>query len=302
MEILAIIFFCILAIVACVRLFLIIKELKRISNELRNMNENGSESRLNVNGYDKHIDELSAQINKRLDLNAKVQKESRLMEYNLRGEMQNISHDLRTPLTSILGFLQLLKKGELDKNAQTEYLNVIEYRAKSLQALIDSLFEYSTISSVTFSLTLEQVDLNKLLTETLTNYYDSFLERNITPELTIPDDHIIISGAASAVRRVIENLIANALKYSTGRVVVSLEKDDRFAVLKMENPVDSVTDQEVSHIFERFYTADQSRTRGNSGLGLAIVKELMDKMGGHINVELNDGNMRFSCRWNLSLK
>ena len=289
----------IIIIVLCLFHFFLKKELKRIILDLKNMNESNSEIRLKVNASDRDIDELSAQINKRLELNAKEKRDARVMEKNLRDTLQSISHDLRTPLTSILGFLQLLKRGELSESEQKENIDIIERRAKSLHSLINNLFELSTISSTDYELTLKPLNLNNLLLETLTSYYDSFSQYSITPQLNIKDENIIIQGDVQGVTRIIENLTSNCIKYSKGDITVSLEKQENTALLTFCNLTDKISENNIEHLFDRFFTVDKTRSKGNTGLGLAITKELMNKMNGTIYAQMKGNVFCISCKWKI---
>ena len=294
-------FLLIIVIVICLCHFFLKKELKRIILELRNMNENNSEKRLKVNASDRDIDELSAQINKRLELNAKEKRDARVLEKNLRDTLQSISHDLRTPLTSILGFLQLLKRGELSETEQKENIDIIERRAKSLHSLINNLFELSTISSTDYVITLKPLNLNNLLIEALTSYYDDFSKSNITLELNIMNENMTILGNVQAINRVIENLTSNCIKYSKGDISVTLEKQGNTAILIFSNLTNDISSNDIDHLFDRFFTADKTRTKGNTGLGLAITKELMNKMNGTIYAQMKGNIFSISCIWKLSI-
>jgi signal transduction histidine kinase len=136
--------------------------------------------------------------------------------------------------------------------------------------------------------------LNHVLLEILVGFYEEFHKKGLEPAIKIPDDDIIIVTDSSAVRRVIENLVVNAIKHSNGQVSIKLEKVDSSVKLTISNSVNHLSEQNVHHMFDRFYKADQTRTGKGTGLGLPIAKSLMEKMNGTLTAELKENKLYMS--------
>ena len=235
-----------------------------------------------VSLMDRNLDGLAAAINRSLNLQKKLRIEVRRNELQLKDSIANLSHDLRTPLTSILGYLQLARNTGCPAARREEYLQTAESKAHELKSMIDNLYELSTLEVTETPLKNEPLDLNLLLTDVLAGQYRIFQGLGINLKVSLPDYPVRIVGDRVACTRVIQNLLNNTARYAKGRAEVSLEKDDSHALLSIANPAPNLKEEDVEHLFERFYTADRSRSQGGSGLGLSIVKTLLAKMGGKI--------------------
>lgn len=279
----------------CIRLLFLHREISRIARDLSEMDDLDSNRRLRIKIGNRYISELTEEINHRMDRYREDKLETYRTEIELREAITSISHDLRTPLTSILGYLQLIKKSIPDTEENMEYLKIAEYRAKSLQELINDLFELSAVSAHDYKLSLEPIKLNDILLETLFSFYDSFTLKGIVPDIDTPDDAVIVLGNTQAVRRVIENLIANALQYSSGGMAINMERQEDIAAITIKNAVENLTQDNVNRIFNRFYSTKNNS--GYTGLGLAIAKTLMHKMGGEITAKVYDNYLYINCEW-----
>ncbi len=286
------------ALAACARLFFLRRELARITRDLSEADDGASNRRLRLKTGDGRIGELAALINSLMDRHRDDRLRALRMELELREAITGVSHDLRTPLTSILGYLQLLKKCGAGSGEGMEYLRIAELRAKSLQKLINGLFELSAVSSQDYELSLGPIGLDDILLETLTSFYDSFSEKGITPEIEMPEEKVTVTGNAQAVRRVIENLVSNALRHSGGDIGVKLELREDAAVISIRNRAGNLTPDDAGLIFNRFYSSDKSGGE-HTGLGLPIAKTLMHKMGGEIAAEISGGYLYIRCEWRV---
>lgn len=276
------------------------KQIKNITEQLRSYNMGKTNKKIDITILDKGIENIASEINNLIDLHAQSNSEKKSAERELRQAVANMSHDLRTPLTSILGYIQLIESHEVTKEEKKEYLAVAKDRTKRLQILLNDFFELSIIESVDHSLKFENVKMNSIVEETVMNLYDQFNERQIVPNIQIPQEKISIIADESAVKRVVENLTINAIKYSSANVAITLEKNNSNISLIIGNDVKSLTEKDVELFFDRFYTADQTRSGKGTGLGLSIAKALMDKMNGKLSAELKDGWLYMKCDWKLS--
>lgn len=290
----------ILAFIFLSHLLFIKKELKNILNQLKNYNIRKTEKKIDITLLDKDIEKMTIEINNLIDLHALSNIEKKSAERELKQAIANISHDLRTPLTSILGYIQLIEKPEVTDEERKEYLAIAKDRAKRLQILLNDFFELSVIESVDHSLKLEKLGLNSIVEEIAINLYDQFNEQQIVPSIKIPQEQMNIIGDESAIKRVIENLVINAIRYSDGNVSITLERNNTKINLTISNDVKDITEKDVELFFNRFYTADQTRSGKGTGLGLSIAKALMDKMNGKLSAELKDSWLYVKCSWILT--
>lgn len=274
------------------------KELKNITNQLKDYNNKKTNKKIDVTLINKDIGELASEVNNLIDLHAKSIIEKQSVENELKQAVANMSHDLRTPLTSILGYIQLMEDKDITEEDKNEYLKIAKNRTKRLQTLLNDFFELSVIESVDHDLKLESLKMNVLVEEILINLYDRFNEKQIVPSIEIPKENINIIANESALKRVIENLVTNAIKYSDGNISIKLEKLDSVVVLTISNDAKYLTKRDVDLFFDRFYTADQTRLGNGTGLGLSIAKSLMNKMNGKLCANLKDNRLYMKCEWN----
>ncbi|CDQ18508.1 sensor histidine kinase [Halobacillus karajensis] len=273
------------------------KEIKSTARQLFELNSDRTSKKINIQFYDRDMENLGEEINKQIDLTKNAQAEKRSSENELKQAISYISHDIRTPLTSILGYIQFLESEETPEETKQEYTSIIKNSAKRLKVLLEDFFELSLIEQVDYPLKYEKVELNSLALEVLLGFYDEFNQRNLTPDIQTPDGDLFMNADPSAVKRVIENLTMNAIRYSTGHVTIQLTKENQTVQLTVSNSVAHLNEQNVSHLFDRFYKADHTRTGKGTGLGLPIAKGLMEKMNGNLTAELKDNQIIMRCEW-----
>lgn len=201
------------------------------------------------------------------------------------------------PLTSILGYLQLLESERLTPQQRRHYLEIVSDRARVLQDLITAFYDLSRIEGGEYPLDLQPVDLRRALEPLLAGFYEDF-ERagfQVTVEL---DEHLPpVLADPGAVTRILTNLIGNALKHGRAALTIRLYASGGQLVTAFSNDAPGLSPEDLSRVFERFYTADQMRTGQNTGLGLAIVKALAQRMGHTPFAELDDGTFTVGVRW-----
>ncbi len=241
---------------------------------------------ISVSSGDKHLRRLAERISKQLIILRKQRRQYVSGDKELKEAVTNISHDLRTPLTAIWGYLDLLERQETSEEV-ARYLGHIRNRAEALRQLTEELFRYSVILSTAGELTPEACDLRGILEESLLSYYAALTERGIEPEITMPETPVTCMVDKKAVTRIVGNLISNALKYSDGDLAVTLSETGE---LIFENTAQGLDEVQVGRLFDRFYTVEAARTA--TGLGLSIAKSLTEQMGGRIRAEYSDGKLK----------
>ncbi|WP_254489789.1 HAMP domain-containing sensor histidine kinase [Bacillus thuringiensis] len=224
-------------------------------------------------------------------------EQERRLERTKNELITNISHDLRTPLTSIIGYIDLLKRGQYESKTQLqEYLETTYLKSKRLKYLIDELFEYTRLSGIDVKLNLNEVDLSGLLEQIVGEYIPIFEKESLIVQKSITQETIPIFIDVEKMVRVYENLFMNAIKYSMkpSELSICLELIGNKAMLKVSNKVEKPPVSDPNKLFERFFRGDKARKddQGN-GLGLAISKRIVELHHGNIHAEYKDGWMSF---------
>ncbi|RED64756.1 sensor histidine kinase [Cohnella lupini] len=285
------------AVLLLARLQVTKRELRRMAEQLRLRNDQAVSKKIDVALFDRQVEALAEQINRQSELIVDAEAARRRTENELRQAVANISHDIRTPLTSIFGYIQLLESDSLTPEEKQEYVAIVKNRTKRLQTLLNDFFELSVIESTDYFLKPERLRMTGLLSDVLVGFYDRFNERGLKPDIRLPDEEIIVHADESAVRRVMENLLANTIKHAEGRVEIHLERQHDRAELTVVNDAKSLAGSDVNLLFDRFYTADRTRSAQGSGLGLSIAKSLMEKMNGSLTAELLGDRLALKCVW-----
>lgn len=267
-------------------LFFMKREVRRIKKEIFLIHKNNSNNLVNSEFKAKELTELIDEINKIL----KNEKENFSAEVKqkkmLNSVMLNISHDLRTPLTSALGYINMLLSQEKLSEIDFNEINIIKERLLRLEELIDSFFVFSKISNESKNIEKDNANLIELLEDSIVSYYDEFKkeDRNIVIDKNV--NKCLIKTNKELLKRIFDNLVVNALKHGDGNLFIDF-KEDTFIEISFSNQVLS-NDLDISQIFDEFYTTDISRTKGNTGLGLAIVKSFTVLLGGKIEAFLKE--------------
>lgn len=268
----------VMLIICMIRLVRMRKDIRALNRSLGHIQENNTNQQLTTTTFYKDICSLSNTMNKILEKYTQIRIASEKSNREFHQAITNISHDLRTPLTSAIGYLQMIQSGKIAEDKKAEYLRIIEYRLKVLSDLTDNLLEYSRLIEAAGPIEFEKINVNNLLRNTISTFYDQFIEQEYQVIIDIPDQVLYARGDEASFERIFMNLIQNALRYGTQVFEVSL--DVKAAKLKFRNKIADPQGFDVKQILDRFYTADDSRSNKSVGLGLAIVKELVSKMGG----------------------
>lgn len=244
-----------------------------------------------LSSSDRAMRELAACINRRLRL---LRREKQRMESGDREQMTamtNISHDLRTPLTAICGYLDMLEQEPLGENA-ARYLAILRERAETMRAMTEELLQYAVLRSTADELTRESVDIGAVLEQSLAGFYAVFTVQGIAPHVSLPEKPVTRDLDSTALRRVFDNIFSNAAKYADGALDITLSPD---GALCFSNPAARLDRVQTAQLFDRFYTVNSAG--GSAGLGLSIAKLLTEKMGGSIAAEYDGGTLYIRLRF-----
>ena len=262
-------------------------QIRKNCHQLEVMQKHSSNQRLTSEVPYKEVKELVQRIN---DICNQYQDDKITLERNetnLKEAISNLSHDIRTPLTSLDGYVQLLVMSD-SAEEKDHYLQIIQNRISSLKELLEELFTYTKMQDQHYELTVVPMDGRQCICETVLAFYEDFEKRGLTPEVNFCEEDLPIVANEVALRRVIQNLVKNALVHGVSRIGLSLEKSDgklHFSCFN-DKKADEIID--VEQIFERFYKGDKARTSTSTGLGLAIAKGLIERMHGSISAEVKD--------------
>lgn len=273
--------------------------LRQAARKMREQMADETTARLALPCPSAGAEELLACLNQLLELRQAERAAYRRKEQELRRQIANVSHDLRTPLTSILGYLQLLEGDGLSPEKKAEYLRVIEGRARTLQVFISSFYDLSRIEGGELPLEREKIDLARALSDQLAASYEQIEQAGLAVEVDIASNLPPVWADGGAVTRIFSNLLTNALRHGTDTLTVRLYLDGTQIVSAFSNRADDLTAEDAAHVFERFYTADKMRTGQSTGLGLAIVKALAERMGHTAAARWEDGVFTVEVRWNV---
>ncbi len=229
------------------------------------------------------------------------ENERRLLRENkiYRESITSISHDIRTPLTSAKGYLQMLQRQNVSEEKKAQFLSTVVRRLDHLNNMLNQLFEYARIEAGELALEPEELNVGNLFAETISLFYNDFVHKGFVPEIDIAKKPCKIYADRNALVRIMENLIRNALVHGIGGFWFSVRVTEQQAVIGVSNLTDSIESYELDSIFDRFYTTDHSRSRRTTGLGLAIVKQFAQQMGGSVQATLEEG--RFTVQVMLPL-
>lgn len=287
------------------RLYFMKKEIKNISTQLESHNRLNSRKKIDVSLFDKEVENLALNINNHIDLHIKNIIEKQKSEEKLKKDIANISHDLRTPLTSIMGYIQIVKTGKVSEEKQKEYLDIAYNRSKYLNLLLNDFFEISVIEAPDYHVELKKLNLNNILCNVMTEFYNEFTQKGIVPKIKLPKESIFILGDELAVKRVLGNLITNITRYGKEKVFVNLEKNNDDVVLYTANSAPNLKgifeNGDANIIFDRFYRGNKYRESKfkSMGLGLSIAKGIMNKMNGEMSAKYKDNFLYIYCNWKV---
>ena len=231
---------------------------------------------------------LSDRLNDLLELRRKEKQYYQEKETLIADTYTNLSHDIRTPLTSLDGYFQLMEACE-NVEEQRRYLNIIHERIHSLNEMLEELFMFTKLKNESYRLELTSCCINRILKETVFSYYDDWVRREIEPDIQITEEQLYIDGNKQGLSRIIQNVIKNGLDHGEKKIRIVLKREQNQAVLRISNQVTASEQIDIEHVFDRFYKADAARSKTSTGLGLSIAREFVRRMNGEIGAKI-EGN------------
>ena len=288
-----------------VRYLLLKRSIRQADRELRAIVGQLEENRIvRLPRPDRDLEALLGTLNAALDGIRRQAVEYARREADLKAQVEHISHDLRTPLTSIRGYLALVDDARLDDDARAS-LATVRRKASSLERLVAQFYELSRLEGDGVEIELGEVDVGRALRESVAEQYRLLSERGLDVRLSVPERAVPACANEDALDRVFSNLLHNAGKYAKSALEASVrqavEGDGRRVLVTFANDAGGLDEDQVERLFQPFYTADGSRTQESSGLGLAIARHLLERMGGDIEARLEDRDGTQWLRFDIAL-
>ena len=268
-----------------VKIYLMKRSAREISEAFADRLQTDTNTLIDISSGDKDMRQLASDINKQLRILRKEHLRFRQGDTELKNAVTNISHDLRTPLTAICGYLDILEREEKSPEVK-RCLDIIADRTELMKQLTEELFRYSVILSTDSSGETEEVYVNQVLEESIAGFYAALTEQGITPKIDITEKKIIKTLNRASLSRVFANLLNNAVKYSRGDLEITLSDS---GVITFANSAEGLDPVQAERLFDRFYTVEAARN--STGLGLAIARTLTEQMGGSISAEYCDNRL-----------
>ena len=265
--------------------------LRECAQELSERMVTDTNTLIAVSTGDRAARRFAAELNVQLRALRRERRRLQNGDAELKTAVTNISHDLRTPLTAISGYLDLLEREALPDEAR-RYLSVVRERSNAMKALTEELLRYSMLQAATDEMRLEPLSLGDALEESLAGCYGALTARGIAPRIEMAQTPVVRRLDRAALRRVLDNILANAAKYSDGDLYVRLGAD---GTIECANQAKNLSSVQVARLFDRFYTVESARN--STGLGLSIARMLTERMGGEIRAEYENDRLRILLRF-----
>ena len=280
-----------LALVLALTLLFIntLSQIKNIRDQVHFIAKNDTNKRVSFYGKSRQMSGLAKDINDIIDSYRVREEEVLKQDKEIKDTLTNMSHDIRTPLTSLKGYFELLKESE-DPEEQEKYRNIITERIDSLGEILETMFFYTKVSNVNYQVPLDTVEMSEIVMQTLFSYFDDFENAGLTPDVDI-DENLRVIGNEQSIKRILQNLIKNCLVHGDSHVKISLKpapEGEKAVVLTVGNGIKENDIPDADKVFDRFYKADKSRHVASSGIGLSVAKKLTDSMDGKITASLDN--------------
>lgn len=273
-----------------VRYFSIKHALREVDRDLQEIQKDISQNRiLHLSLPDRDMEGFMRSMNGVLSEISRERRSYRENEKEFQKQIENISHDLRTPLTVILGYLKYMKKslraGDITEE-QRETLETIERKAMSMERLVSQFYMYSRLNAQEYKLDIQEVDACRILRETLTDHYQLLEQVPLKVYADLPEHPVMVLGEAGSLERIFSNLLQNAARYACSLLNICIKSENDKAIIYFENDTDKISEEDIPHLFERFYMMDDSRHHGGTGLGLTVAKSLAEAMDGMLEAQM----------------
>lgn len=281
--------FLIIVILIAIIVFQNIK-INKISQSLTEIITGNFNARIKFHDYNKSVKNLIINLNRLIDKFQEVATVNRQYEDDRKKMISNISHDLRTPLTAMLGYVEMLQTDtSLSLKEKKEYLEVIRTKGEVLRKLIDEFFSLSKIDSDDINFEFKKIDITEITKQCILSFLKDFESKEITPVIEIPEKEIYIDADEKSINRILQNIIGNSLKYgSSGKIIgINLKENKDVVTVEIWDKGKGIEKEDLPYIFQRLYTGEKSRNSNlkGSGIGLTIVKKLVERHNGKIEVK-----------------
>ena len=280
-------FLTIILTVMCVAIVLMLinnlSQVKNLRDQVHFISRNDTNKRVSFYGKSRTMSRLAKDINYIIDTYSAKEQEVLKQDKEIKDTLTNMSHDIRTPLTSLKGYFELLEESE-DPNEQARYRRIISERIDSLGEILEMMFFYTKVSNVNYQVQLDSINISEIIMHTLFSYFDDFENAGLTPNIDI-DENLTVIGNEQSVKRIMQNLVKNCLVHGDSRVDISLKpstSEEKAIILTVSNGVKENDIPDPDKVFDRFYKADNSRHVSSSGIGLSVAKKLTEAMNGKI--------------------
>ena len=290
----------VLLIISITYIFLLYKDIDKVMEDLKWIENTETNMLLRTKTFNKNFSDLIIIINQLLKKEKSIIFETNKLNKEMKQMISNISHDFRTPLTSTIGYVQLLSDEKITDDKKRDYLIVIENKLDDLRRIVNDFFEFTKVIESNNIQKLETANLSLIVEDTVFLYYHDFIAENINLKVDIKQDIYLISNI-NALKRITQNIVSNVLIHGIEMFEVSLFLKDK-VYLSFKNKVNKDDKIDVDRIFDRFYTIDLSRTTKNTGLGLTIVKELVNQLDGEVQAILENDYLVITVIFNQNLK
>ena len=279
---------CILLVVVIIKYILYRRQVINICRQMVFIKENDTNMIIYNDIIEKEILNLTSLINLMCEEHKAKENILKEKDKRLKIAMAGISHDIRTPLTSLRGFFELLET-ETDTEKKKKYSKIIDGKLIELTELLEELFTYTKLQNEDYVLELGRYEYTKIELGTLFSFYGTFKDKNIETELDIYEEQVIVTCNDVAVKRMLSNILKNAMLHGSGKIEIIYKTENGRVEFLCKNSVENPWEIDISQVFDRFYKADMARSKGSTGLGLSVAKELAGRMGGDISACIKDG-------------
>lgn len=279
------------AVAMALILISLLSQMKSIRSQVHFISRNDTNKRISFYGKSRSFRRLAKDINEIID--SYDERHDRILreDKEIKDTLTNMSHDIRTPLTSLKGYFELLDQTD-DPEERKKYTNIIYGRIESLSEILETMFLYTKVSNVNFKISIDPIECSKIILETMFEYYDDFQEKGYDVDIDV-DEGIRILGNEQSLKRIMQNLIRNSLVHGGGDVKLSVKPEEGKKVkIILDNLLEEGQHPDPNRVFDRYYKGDASRHTGSSGVGLSVVKKLVESMNGDITAFVGNGRFR----------
>lgn len=274
------------------------RQIKNVKSQISFLNQHETNMLITSDQKSGCVAELTDELNTLIEQTAALRKEIADNESHLKDTIINLSHDIRTPLTSMDGYFQLLLKSD-DPEERQQYATVISDRLSSLKEMLDELFTYAKLTNKAYEVELSPCAVNEILLSVLFSFYKDIKQRGIEPRVNVPEQDIFIQGNEPALRRIFQNILKNCIEHGNNQLSVRLINTADTVQIYFENDYQTQEPIDANKVFDRFYKVDGARSKTSTGLGLSIAKELVERLNGSISGNVKNDTFTITITFQL---